>query len=128
MYFINSYFNSAFNREWNAKLEAKRAAEARAEEQARKEAKEEFENWITQKDTRLNARKETNRTEEQVFLEQQESDLESANVWDRVTKLIDLQADFSSESGVSDVSRMRKLFLQLKNEPLETTRAIKVEA
>ena len=119
---------SAFNREWNAKLDAKRDAEARAEETARKEAKEDFENWTAQKEARLNSRKEVNRTEEQVFLEQQESDLESANVWDRVTKLIDLQADFSAESGNSDVSRMRKLFLQLKNEPLETTRNVKVEA
>lgn len=77
---------------------------------------------------KLNAKKETNRTEEQVLLEQQESDLDAGNVWDRVTKLIETSVDQPDDPNKADVSRMRKLFIQLKNEPLEATRGALVEA
>lgn len=43
--------------------------------------------------------------------------------WDRVSKLIDSSAEAVDSKG-SDVSRMRKLFIQLKNEPLEHTRGL----
>jgi hypothetical protein len=76
----------------------------------------------------LNAKKEVNRTEEQVLLEQQESDLDAGNVWDRVTKLIEASVDQPDDASKADVSRMRKLFIQLKNEPLESTRGALVEA
>lgn len=76
----------------------------------------------------MNAKKEVNRTEEQVLLEQQESDLDAGNVWDRVTKLIEASVDQPDDSNKADVSRMRKLFIQLKNEPLESTRGALVEA
>jgi hypothetical protein len=76
----------------------------------------------------LNAKKEVNRTEEQVLLEQQESDLDAGNVWDRVTKLIEASVDQPDDANKADVSRMRKLFIQLKNEPLESTRGALVEA
>jgi uncharacterized protein YdcH (DUF465 family) len=61
-------------------------------------------------------------------LEQQESDLDAGNVWDRVTKLIESSVDQPDDSSKADVSRMRKLFIQLKNEPLEATRGALVEA
>lgn len=67
----------------------------------------------------MNANKEKNRSEEQVLLEKVEYELESGNSWERVTKLIDNEAE---EDDKSDTSRMRKLFIQLKNEPLEASR------
>ena len=110
-----------FNREWNAKLEEKRAAEFEAMKQVRETAQNELDGWNQQRDLRLVAKKESNRTEEQVKVEQLTSEAEALKTWDRVSKLID--AGEGSDAKGSDVSRMRKLFIQLKNEPLETTRA-----
>jgi hypothetical protein len=114
-----------FHTEWNASLEAKKEAERAADAKSEEEANTDIENFNAQREIRLNAKKEVNRSEEQVFLEQQESELEG-NTWDRVTKLIETSAD-DNEMDKSDVSRMRKLFIQLKNEPLESTRAAPVE-
>jgi len=46
------------------------------------------------------------------------SEVDLVKTWDRVSKLIDVNED---QKG-SDVTRMRKLFIHLKNEPLEVTR------
>jgi hypothetical protein len=108
-------------------LEAKRQAELQVERQSQSEAAESLANWNAQREIRLAAKKETNRSEEQVLLEQQESELDGSQ-WDRVTKLIDSHETVPEEGGKADVSRMRKLFIQLKNEPLEQTRAQGTEA
>mmetsp|Transcript_15697 Transcript_15697/g.16442 ORF Transcript_15697/g.16442 Transcript_15697/m.16442 type:complete len:155 (+) Transcript_15697:25-489(+) len=119
---------AVFNREWNEKLELKRQLEEKAEEESKASAAQDLSNWQSQREVRLNAKKEVNRTEEQVLLEQHESDLDAGNVWDRVTKLIEASVDAPDDPNKSDVSRMRKLFIQLKNEPLEVTRGALVEA
>jgi Tfp pilus assembly protein FimV len=113
----------AFNRRFNATLEERRIAESEAERSTRAKANEDLSNWTLQRDVRLNAKKEKNRSEEQVLLESLESEVEGGNAWERVTKLIDLSADALDKKS-SDVSRMRKLFIQLKNEPLEKSRGI----
>ena len=110
-----------FNRAWQAKLDQKRAAEAEAEQAVRTTAADELGNWNAQRDVRLNAKKDKNRSEEQVLLETLESEIDGGSTWDRVTKLIDSTAE-AADSGKVDVVRMRKLFIQLKNEPLEKTR------
>lgn len=51
-----------------------------------------------------------------------ESEADAANIWDRVGKLIDANND-AVAAGNADTARMRKLFIQLKNEPLESTRS-----
>lgn len=122
------HVSSIFNREWNEKLEEKKRKEEAAEEAAKAAAAEELANYLAQRETRMNAKKEINRSEEQVLLEQLESDLDGGNVWDRCTKLIEAGNDVPDNSEKADVSRMRKLFIQLKNEPLETTRGAAVEA
>jgi hypothetical protein len=76
----------------------------------------------------LKAKKEQNRSEEQVFLETLEVDADGGNTWERVTKLIDANAGDSGDSDKADTARMRKLFIQLKSEPLEKTRAQGVKA
>ena len=116
------FCDSAFNRVWNEKLDAKRKAEAEAEKAVRAKAADDLSNWTTQRTIRLTAKKDTNRSEEQVLLEQLESEIDIGNTWDRVSKLIDSGADYSADSDRPDVSRMRKVFIQLKNEPLEVTR------
>ena len=110
-----------FNAEWNAKLEAKLEAERAHDKKCEEEALADIENFNSQRGVRLNAKKEANRSEEQVFLEQQESEFEG-DTWDRVTKLIECSSE-DADLEKSDVSRMRKLFIQLKNEPLEASRA-----
>ena len=62
---------------------------------------------------------DSNRSEEQVLLENIESEVDANNNWERVTKLID--AGESADAAKADVTRMRKLFIQLKNEPITTT-------
>jgi hypothetical protein len=112
---------SIFTRTWQAALDKKKADEAEHAENAKKQAVAELESWKQQQTIKLNAKKDSNRSEEQVLLETIESEAD-AGTWDRVTKLIDASAE-SVETGKSDVTRMRKLFIQLKNEPLEKTRA-----
>ena len=117
---------SAFNRTWAEQLEAKRKKEQAEDVAAKEKAAADLADWNTQRQVRLNANKDKNRSEEQVLLEKVEYELEGGNTWERVTKLIDNDVDADSEK--SDTTRMRKLFIQLKNEPLETSRGAAVEA
>ena len=52
-----------FNKAWALKLEAKRSHEFDHEKNARSKAQEDYSSWHTQRDIRLNAKKETNRSE-----------------------------------------------------------------
>ena len=62
----------------------------------------------------MNAKQETNRSEEQVLLESIESEVEF-QTWDRVAKLIDIKEFVDAEKKEKeDTSRMYKLFIQLK--------------
>jgi hypothetical protein len=117
---------SAFNRTWAIALEAKRAEEQAQDAAAKENAAKEIADWHAQRQAQLNSNKEKNRSEEQVMLERVEYELESGNSWERVTKLIDNDAE--AESDKSDTARMRKLFIQLKNEPLETSRGAAAKA
>jgi hypothetical protein len=74
----------------------------------------------------LKAKKESNRNEEKAKVEQLTSEADNLKTWERVSKLID--AGETVEGKGSDTSRMRKLFIQLKNEPLEVSRAAALEA
>jgi hypothetical protein len=56
------------------------------------------------------------------LLEALESETEMLQPWDRVSKLIDAVPE--GEKKAQDTSRMHKLFIQLKNEPLEQSRGI----
>jgi len=81
------------------------------------QAADDLASWNSQRDIRLSAKKNANRQEEQVLLETLESEVDGANVWERVTKLIDANQDAAVESKKADTGRMRKLFIQLKNGP-----------
>ncbi len=102
-------------------MDVKRAAEFEHEKAGRAKAQSDLSNWTTQRDIRLNAKKESNRSEENVVVEALESESVNLKTWDRVSKLID--AGETVDTKGSDTGRMRKLFIQLKNEPLEVTRA-----
>ena len=52
-------------------------------------------------------------------MEALETEVDASNIWERVTKLIDISQDAPiAESSKADIARMRKLFIQLKNEPV----------
>jgi hypothetical protein len=57
-------------------------------------------------------------TKEQSILEALETEVDASNIWERVTKLVDVSQEVPAESTKADTTRMRKLFIQLKNEPL----------
>jgi hypothetical protein len=83
------------------------------------EAKVELENWNKQQEIRVTTKKETNRTEEKRQVEQTEAAADpSKNPWERVISLVDPNVD-GSASKDTDTSRMHKLFIQLKNEPIK---------
>ena len=113
------YYISKFNREWNAKLDKKRETEFENEKSVRAAAEEDKAKWTQQREIKLKAKKDSNRSEEQVTQEQLVSESENLKTWERVSKLIDAG---EGDSKGSDTARMRKLFIQLKNEPLEVTR------
>ena len=104
--------------EWNKLLEAKRAAELEEENKVKSTAATDLLNWNSQRDVRLASKKDSNRTAEQVFLETIESDIDGVNTWDRVIKLIETSQDAVAVDERVDISRMRKLFIHLKNEPI----------
>jgi Clathrin light chain len=56
-----------------------------------------------------------NREDEQATMEAIEADLENDNSWQRVCKLVELQAETTDKS--QDVKRMRDVMIFLKNEP-----------
>jgi uncharacterized membrane protein YheB (UPF0754 family) len=117
-----------FNRAWNIKLDAKRATEAQNDADVKSKAAEDLANWTTQRKIRLEAKKEKNRVEEQILLETLESEADGGNSWERATKLIDISSgDAASNNGKADVSRMKKLFIQLKSDSLDKTRVQSVK-
>ena len=109
-----------YNKEWEAKLQEKIGAEQEEEKKARTAAKTDLEDWKKQREIQLTKKKEMNRSTESVFVEQIESALTSKNTWERVTKLVDITQADAKDGLKSDVGRMRSLFVQLKNEPIES--------
>jgi hypothetical protein len=104
-----------FNRNWEEKLNAKRAEEIEKDEACAAKATEEWNNWSKQREIKCLSRKESNRQEQDVVLESVSASIDNGHPWERVMKLIDATTE-PSDGGKADVSRMRKLFIQLKNE------------
>lgn len=119
--FYNLIYPRIFTREWTKKLEEKRASEFEYEKSVREKAADELASWKSQREIRLAAKKDSNRADEQSLVETLSSESQNLKPWDRITKLID--AGETVEGKGSDTGRMRKLFIHLKNEPLESTRA-----
>lgn len=109
-------------------MDAKRAAEVQHGVEVKAKATEELVNWTTQRKIRLDAKKEKNRSEEQILLETLESDADGGNTWERASKMIDIASGDAASNGRADVSRMKKLFIQLKSDSLDKTRVQSVKA
>ena len=60
---------------------------------------------------KLAAKKEMNREEEAKVLESAKADMECANPWERVVKLVDMKSE-----GEHDMSRMKQVMIRMKND------------
>lgn len=67
---------------------------------------------FTIRNYRVSARRETNRYEETVMMQSIECDKNAANQFERVLRLIDV----STYAAEPEISRMRKLLIELKKE------------
>jgi hypothetical protein len=69
--------------------------------------------WNNQRNIRLNKKKENNRTSQAVVIETLASEQSDKAAWARVLKMININD--SPAAGKADVSRMSKIFIQLKS-------------
>ena len=109
---------SAFNNAWAIKLNALREKEQEQERLVRAAAAEDMAKWTQQREIRLKAKKEANRSAEQVLLETLESEADPVgNTWERILKLIPSDTD-AQDAKKSDTKKMKSLIIQLKADPV----------
>jgi hypothetical protein len=107
---------TSFNKKWQADIDAKATEEVKLASKLKSDAEEALSNWRKERDLRLKAKAESNRSEESVITEGLVVDKDQKAGWDRVLKLVDVTA--TDAQGKSDTSKMHTLFIQLKNEPI----------
>eukprot|EP01138_Halocafeteria_seosinensis_P001366 gb/GECG01001402.1/.p1 GENE.gb/GECG01001402.1/~~gb/GECG01001402.1/.p1 ORF type:complete len:209 (+),score=60.24 gb/GECG01001402.1/:1-627(+) len=102
-----------FNKKFRQQVEEKDKKEREAKQQRRKAASNQLSSWLENRVSQLDKRKEQNRIEQ----EETQNEIMAAmdDSWKRVVSLIDAQ---NPEAGGYDVSRMKDVLVQLKNEPL----------
>ena len=104
-----------FTREWNMQFrercEAKDKAALEKKQEILKEARGALLAWNEEREKKLHAKAEMNREEEAKVIEGNKEDLNCANPWERVNKLIELNAE-----GEHDLSRMKQVLIRMKND------------
>ena len=75
-----------------------------------KEAQEELEKWKEERAKKLAAKAEMNRQEEKL-IEGNKEDMQCANPWERVNKLVDI-----NEEKEHDMSRMKQVMIRMKGD------------
>ncbi|XP_064395972.1 clathrin light chain A-like [Halichondria panicea] len=101
--------------EQEQRLSEKDTEETNALEELQNQAKTELEEWYNRHEEQLNQTKGLNRQAENVFIEERDEDV-PGHEWERVARLCDFSSKTSKNT--KDVSRMRSIFLQLKQTPL----------
>ncbi len=104
-----------FTREWNMQFrercEAKDKEAMEKKQEILKAAREELLAWSEQRKDKCQKKAEMNREEEAKYLESIKADMECANPWERVAKLVDMSAE-----GEHDMSRMKQVMIRMKND------------
>ena len=104
-----------FTREWNQKFrercEAKDKEALDKKKEVMKEAQEELEKWREERAKKLEAKAEMNRQEEEKLIEGNKEDMTCANPWERVNKLVDMNAETSH-----NMSRMKQVMIRMKGD------------
>jgi len=100
--------------EQEEKLRVKDENEEKKLNELREQAKQELNDWYKHYDEQLEKTKETNRSAQETFVSEV-NDIQPGTEWERVAK----QCDFNAKTArnVKDVSRMRGILLQLKQNP-----------
>merc|ERR1719397_542666 len=100
--------------EQEARLVAKDADEVKKREELRLQAQQELEDWYKLYEEQLEKTKASNRDEQKEFVAEI-NNIEAGSEWERVA----IHCDFNAKvnKNVKDVSRMRSILLQLKQNP-----------
>lgn len=106
-----------WEQQWENDLQAKQAEQDAIGDDRKAKAKSELEQFYAEREKQREATQEKNRNEEQVLQEKLEADLESDNPWGRVVALVDIEVKSGVDSDAADMSRMRQIMVQMKNEP-----------
>ena len=104
-----------FTREWNMQFRERCEAKDKEAMEKKKEmlaaAAEELNKWKEERANKLKAKAEINRQEEEKVLESAKADMECANPWERVAKLVDMSAEVDR-----DMSRMKQVMIRMKSD------------
>ncbi|KAL7303092.1 clathrin light chain isoform X2 [Trichogramma pretiosum] len=100
--------------EQKARLEQKDAEEEKKKEEWKIAAKKELDDWYKHHAETISKTKATNRNAEKQFVAEAD-EIEPGTEWERIAKLCDFNPKSSRTS--KDVSRMRSIILQLKQNP-----------
>ncbi|XP_055619580.1 clathrin light chain isoform X4 [Toxorhynchites rutilus septentrionalis] len=108
-----------------ARLEEKDREEERKKEELREQARKELEDWYKHHDETISKTKAANResaknAEKQFVAETDE--IEPGTEWERIAKLCDFNPKTNKSS--KDISRMRSIVLQLKQNPISTAKKV----
>ena len=102
-----------FNNKFRKQVEEKDAKERELKQKRRDEASKQLSDWFKKRVEQLEKRKEQNRIEQ----DETQNEIMAAmdDSWRRVVSLVDVQ---NPSAGEFDISRMKDVLVQLKNEPL----------
>jgi len=97
------------------RLQEKDAKEEETMAQLRDEAKKDLEEWYKRYEDNLSKTKQDNRESEKEFVAEV-NDITPGTEWERVTKLCDFSGKNANKNSTKDMSRMKSILLQLKNQ------------
>jgi len=100
--------------EQEMRLKEKDEAEQVKMNELREQAKKELDDWYKHYEEQLNKTKVTNRESEKEFVAEI-NDIRPGSEWERVNKLVDFNT--KANKNTKDMSRMRSIMLQLKQNP-----------
>ncbi|XP_028132436.1 clathrin light chain isoform X2 [Diabrotica virgifera virgifera] len=97
------------------RLEEKDQEEEKKKQELREVAKKELEDWYKNHEEAIAKTKAANRNAEKQFVAE-DDELEPGTEWERIAKLCDFNP--KAKQGSKDVSRMRSIVLQMKQNPV----------
>ncbi|XP_072383321.1 clathrin light chain [Diabrotica undecimpunctata] len=97
------------------RLEEKDLEEEKKKQELREIAKKELEDWYKNHEEAIAKTKAANRNAEKQFVAE-DDELEPGTEWERIAKLCDFNP--KAKQGSKDVSRMRSIVLQMKQNPV----------
>uniref|UniRef100_A0A1Q3FFB0 Clathrin light chain n=1 Tax=Culex tarsalis TaxID=7177 RepID=A0A1Q3FFB0_CULTA len=103
------------------RLEEKDREEERKREELREQARKELEDWYKHHEEAISKTKAANRNAEKQFVAETD-EIEPGTEWERIAKLCDFNPKTNKSS--KDISRMRSIILQLKQNPISTSKKV----